>query len=114
MVVRDLWGGADVRWIGPETVRKGVRLRPGDRAVVVDAGRYQMTSFGSLYASTGKRPPRPGRGVSIRLIDGAEAAVPRRTSSCFRRIIRWPPSPTARMQHGGSSNWTGRGGKASR
>lgn len=77
MVVRDLWGGADVRWRGPETVRKGVRLRPGDRAVVVDAGRHHMTSFGSLYAPKGTRPPRPGRGVTIRLADGAEVAVPR-------------------------------------
>ena len=77
MVVRDLWVGADVRWQGSETVRKGVRLRHGDRAVVVDAGRYHVTSFGSLYHVAGQRPPRPGRGVRIRLAGGDEVTVPR-------------------------------------
>ena len=79
MVVRDLWAGADVRWSGPETVRKGVRLRPGDRAVVVDAGRHHVTSFSSLYHVAGQRPPRPGRGVKIRLAEGGgEVTVPRK------------------------------------
>lgn len=78
MVVRDLWGGADVRWVGPETVIRGVRLRPGDRAVVLDGGRHQMRSFGSMYSPAGTRSPRPGRGVSIRLSDGTEVSVPRK------------------------------------
>lgn len=78
MVVRDLWLGADVRWSGPETVRGGVRLRPGDRAVVVDAGRHHVTSFSSLYVPVGTRPPRPGRGVTIRLAGGDETTVPRK------------------------------------
>lgn len=100
MVVQGLWRGADVRWIGPETVRKGVRLRSGDRAVVVDAGRYQMTSFGSLYASTGTRPPRPGRRVSIRLVDGAEVAVPR------QQLELLPPDhPLAPEPDGTHASW---------
>lgn len=100
MVVRDLWRGADVRWIGPETVRKGVRLRPGDRAVVVDAGRYQLTSFGGLYAATGTRPPRPGRGVAIRLVDGAEVAVPRQHLE-----LRPPDHPLAPEPDGTQASW---------
>lgn len=75
---RDLWNGADVRWVGPESTRAGVSLQPGDRAVVVDAGRHHVTSFGSLSAPFGTRPPRPGRGVTIRLDGGSEVAVPRR------------------------------------
>jgi hypothetical protein len=78
LVVRDLWAGADVRWAGPETTRKGVRLRPGERAVVTDAGRHHVTSFGSLYSPAGTRPPRPGRGVRIRLASGDEVTVPRK------------------------------------
>ena len=75
-MVGDLWAGADVRWKGPETVRRGVRLHPGDRAVVTDAGRHHVPSF-QVYATGGTRPPRPGRGVTIRLAGGAEVAVPR-------------------------------------
>jgi hypothetical protein len=78
MVVQDLWAGADVCWQGPETTRKGVRLRPGDRAVVTDAGRHHITSFGSLYYRAGTRPPRPRRGVRIRLASGDEVTVPRK------------------------------------
>ncbi len=100
MVVRDLWHGADVRWIGPETVRKGVRLRPGDRAVVLDAGRYQMSSFSSLSAASGRRPPRPGRGVAIRLVDGAEVAVPR------QHLELLPPEhPLAPEPDGTQASW---------
>lgn len=100
IVVRDLWRGADVSWIGPETVRKGVRLRAGDRAVVIDAGRYQMTSFGGLYAASGARPPRPGRGVAIRLIDGAETAVPR------QHLELLPPDhPLAPEPDGAQATW---------
>lgn len=76
MVVRDLWVGADVRWQGPETVRKGVQLRPGDRAVVVDAGRHHITSFSSLHSPARTRRPRPGRGVTIELVTfTAEALI---------------------------------------
>jgi hypothetical protein len=75
MVVRDLWVGADVRWQGPETQRKGVRIRPGDRAVVVDAGRHHITSFSSLYHPAGTRRPRPGRGVTIELVERDDAVV---------------------------------------
>lgn len=78
MVVRDLWVGADVRWSGPEAVRSGVPLHPGDRAVVVDAGRHHVTWFSSLYVPVGTRPPRPGRGVTIRLAEGDEVTVSRK------------------------------------
>lgn len=78
LVERDLWNGADVRWVGPETWRAGVELRPGDRGVVVDAGRHHVTSFGSLYAVSGARRSRPQRGVTVRLRDGIEVRVPRR------------------------------------
>jgi hypothetical protein len=77
LVVRDLWAGADVQWAGPETTRKGVRLRPGERAVVTDAGRHHVTSFGSLYSPAWARPPRLGRVVRIRLASGDEVMVPR-------------------------------------
>lgn len=77
LVERDLWNGADVRWVGPETSLAGVELRPGDRAVVVDAGRQHVTSFSSLTAS-GTRRSRPRRGVTVRLLDGTEVTVPRR------------------------------------
>ena len=30
MISGDLWRGADVRWVGPATVREGVLLEPGD------------------------------------------------------------------------------------
>lgn len=75
---RDLWRGADVRWIGPETERQGVRLRPGDHGVVLDAGRHQVTSFLGLYHREGARLRRPGRGVTVRLAGGVEVSVPRK------------------------------------
>ncbi len=78
MVVRDLWAGADVRWSGPEAVRRGVRLHPDDRAVVVDPGRHRVGSFSSLYHPAGTRPPRPRRGVTIRLAEGGEVTVARK------------------------------------
>lgn len=77
MVVRDLWVGADVRWRGSEIVREGVRLQPGDRAVVLDAGHYQATSIGALSAMITRRPPCPARDVTIRVADGAQLTVPR-------------------------------------
>jgi hypothetical protein len=92
VVVRDLWNGADVRWVGPETVREGVRLRPGDRAVVLEAGRHHLTSVGLFRAPVegGSAPAGPslaghglgGRrrtagGVTIRLEGGAVVPVPR-------------------------------------
>lgn len=67
----ELWNGADVRWTGQPRTRDGVHLQPGDRAVVVDAGRHHIGSFGTL--TWGSR--RPGRGVVIRLADGSEIAV---------------------------------------
>ena len=75
---RDLWNGADVRWAGPEITRAGVSLRPGDRAVVIDAGRHHVTSFSSLYTVAGTARTRPRRGVMLRLPDGSEVTVPRR------------------------------------
>lgn len=78
MVTRDLWRGADVRWIGPEKERQGVRLRPGDHGVVVDAGRHQVTSFCATQYVEGARSPRPGRGVKVRLTGGAEVSVSRK------------------------------------
>ena len=99
VVARDLWVGADVRWNGPETVRRGVRLRPGDRAVVVDAGRHHLTSFGSVYSPPGRRPPRPGRGVTIRL-SGAEVPVPR------QHLELLPPDhPLAPEPDGTQASW---------
>jgi hypothetical protein len=77
-VERDLWNGADVRWAGPEITRAGVSLRPGDRAVVTDAGRHHVTSFSSLYTVAGTARTRPRRGVMLRLPDGSEVTVPRR------------------------------------
>ena len=78
MVTRDLWPGADVRWIGPDTDRHGVQLRPGDLGVVVDAGRHQVTSFSAMYDVEVARRPRPGRGVTVRLAGGATVSVPRK------------------------------------
>ncbi len=100
MVVRDLWAGADVCWTGPETVRKGVRLRPGDRAVVADAGRHHATSFGSLYHVAGTRPPRPGRGVTIRLAHGGDVSVPRK----YLEILP-PDHPLAPEPDGTQAAW---------
>lgn len=95
MVVRDLWVGADVRWSGPETVNRGVPLHPGDRAVVVDAGRHHVTSFSTLYVPVGTRPPRPGRGVTIRLAEGDEVTVPR------KRLELVPPNHPLRPEPDG-------------
>jgi hypothetical protein len=53
-------------------------LRPRERAVVTDAGRRHVTSFGSLYSPAGTRPPRLGLGVRIRLASGDEVMVPRK------------------------------------
>lgn len=100
MVVRDLWAGADVRWAGPETTRKGVRLRPGERAVVTDAGRHHVTSFGSLYSPARTRPLRPGRGVGIRLASGDEVRVPR------KHLELVPPDhPLAPEPDGTQADW---------
>lgn len=78
MVERDLWAGADVRWVGPETVRRGLQLRPGDRAVVIRAERHQVSSFAAVYHPAGNRPSRSSRGVTIRLAEGGEVVVPRK------------------------------------
>jgi hypothetical protein len=74
----DLWDGADVRWSGPETVRGGVHLRPGDRAVVVDARSHRMRSFDVLARPVRVLPPRAGGGVTIRLPAGDVVTVARR------------------------------------
>jgi hypothetical protein len=63
---------------GPRDPARGVLLRPGDRAVVVDAGRHHVTSFSSLYTAPGTTRSRPRRGVTVRLSDGTEVTVPRR------------------------------------
>lgn len=76
-----LWVGADVHWVGPSTDRNGVRLEPGDRAVVIDAGRYHIGSFTTLFESRTTRLSRrlgSRRGVVIRLPDGHEVRVPTR------------------------------------
>jgi hypothetical protein len=92
VAVQDLWNGADVRWVGPETMRGGVRLRPSVRAVVLEAGRHHLTSVGLLRAPVEGGPARagpwlagrglggwghPAGGVMIRLQDGAVVSVPR-------------------------------------
>lgn len=100
MVERDLWAGADVRWAGPETTRKGVGLCPGERAVVTDAGRHHVTSFHSMYHPAGTRPPRPGRGVEIRLASGDEVRVPR------KHLELVPPDhPLAPEPDGTQADW---------
>jgi hypothetical protein len=55
---QDLWTGADVVWRGPEFTSGDMRVSPGDRAVVADAGEHHVSSFtalarGRLRASTG-------------------------------------------------------------
>ena len=93
MVARDLWAGADVRWIGPKTVRAGVPIHPGDRAVVIDAGRHRVRSFGSLYRPASTRPTRPTRGVTIRLAADGEVAVPRRHLEVVAPVHPLAPEP---------------------
>lgn len=102
VVERDLWNGADVRWVGPESARAGVPLQPGDRAVVVDAGRHHVTSFGSLNTSSGARSSRPGRGVTVRLVDGSEVVVPHRHLKLLPPDHPLAPSPTVDRRPGGS------------
>ena len=70
------WDGADVRWTGPTRRRGEVQLQAGDRAVVVDAGRHHIGSFGGLWSGPGRtQPARAGRGVVIRVADGSELVV---------------------------------------
>lgn len=73
MTGKRLWNGADVRWVGPERERDGIRR--GDLAVVVDAGRHHVTSFGSLTARSGRHRPL-GRGVIVQLSGGEQIRVP--------------------------------------
>lgn len=68
-----LWSGAVVRWVGPDIERQGVRVREGDRAVVVDTGRHRIGSMG--MASGGLAAPREG--VLIRLETGRRIEVDR-------------------------------------
>lgn len=70
-MAQELWNGADVRWTGRARTRRGVRLQPGDRAVVVDAGRHHVGSF----ASFSRGPSRTSRGVLLRLVDTTEVRV---------------------------------------
>jgi hypothetical protein len=102
MVIQDLWPGADVRWAGPATTRKGVPLlRPGDRAVVVDPGRHHVTSFGTMYFRAEERPPRPRRGVTIRLGDDREVAVPRK----HLEQVPPPDHPLSPERDGSHADW---------
>lgn len=98
MVTADLRPGADVRWIGPDTERHGVRLRPGDRGVVVDAGRHQVTSFSAMHDVA--RPLRPGRGVTVRLAAGTTVSVPRK-----RVELVAPDHPLAPEPDGTLADW---------
>lgn len=70
----ELWDGADVRWAGPPRRHGRVLLEPGDRAVVVEAGRHHIGSFVS-FGSSRVGSSRAGRGVVIRVADGSELAV---------------------------------------
>ncbi|MTV26240.1 hypothetical protein FTX61_12585 [Nitriliruptoraceae bacterium ZYF776] len=70
--VGDLWDGADVRWVPEATTRGGVRLRPGDRAVVVDAGRHHVRSFATPGRGRWRRPR-----LVIELASGAQMRVRR-------------------------------------
>ena len=100
MLTRDLWPGADVRWIGPDTERHGVRLRPGDLGVVVDAGRHQVTSFSAMHDVEGARRPRPGRGVTVRLAGRATVSVPRK----HLKLVA-PDHPLAPEPDGTLADW---------
>ncbi len=93
MVTRDVWPGADVRWTGPETERHGVRLRPGDHGVVVDAGRHQITSFSTLYKPEAAWAPRPGRGVTVRFAGGPQVSVARKHVQLVRPEHPLDPEP---------------------
>jgi hypothetical protein len=99
-VERDLWNGADVRWVGAATELDGVRLRPSDRAVVVHAGRHHVTSFGSLQGSARTPIARRARGVTIRLVGGAKVTVPRRDLA-----IVPPEHPLAPEPDGTHASW---------
>lgn len=90
-----LWSGADVRWVGPERDRDGVCVERGDRAVVVDAGRHHVSSFGPLTARSGKHL-RSGRGVVIRLPDGEELRVPAKYLELVPREHPLRPEPDGR------------------
>jgi hypothetical protein len=76
-VERDLWDGAKVRWVGAAAEVDGVRLEPGDRAVVVDAGRHHVTSLRLLTRSARPAATREAHGVMIWLVGGAEVTVAR-------------------------------------
>lgn len=99
MVVRDLWPGAEVRLVSSPRGR-GRRLTPGTRAVVVDPGRHHVTSFATLYSPADQRPPRPRRGVAIRLEDGSEATVPRRALE-----LTAPDHPLVPEPDGALADW---------
>lgn len=99
-MARDLWDGADVQWIGHESTFRGVRLRPGDKAVVTDAGRNHVASFSSLHSAARPRQPRPGRGVTIRLAGGDVVAVPRR-----HLLLVAPDHPLAPEPDGTQGAW---------
>lgn len=65
------WTGADVVWSGPAFTEGEHRVARGDRAVVVDAGRHHVSSFGML--ARGRRRAR--RGVVIRVGDEVDVEV---------------------------------------
>lgn len=67
-----LWTGADVVWTGPESTDGEHCLSRGDRAVVVDAGRHHVSSFGTL--GDGRRP-LPRNNVVIRVGGVADVEV---------------------------------------
>lgn len=99
MVTRDLWAGADVRWVGPGRKRRGVELRPGDRGVVVDAGRHHVTSFRYLLRADGPTA-RLSRGVQIRLGDGTVVRVARKHLELLA-----PGHPLAPEPDGAFADW---------
>lgn len=95
----ELWSGADVVWAGPADDALGVR--PGDRAVVVDAGRYQLRAFSSFSVLWfGNEPPRPPRGVLIEFGDGRRIDVAREQLEFVA-----PEHPLAPEPHATWADW---------
>jgi hypothetical protein len=92
----ELWTGADVVWTGPDVIKGASRVSPGDRAVVVDAGRHHVTSFSGL----GRAGRRARKGVVIRVGDDAEIEVDPR----HLEVVA-PEHPLRPERGGGAAAW---------
>lgn len=92
----ELWTGADVVWTGPDITEGSHRLSPGDRAVVVDAGRRHVSSFSAL----GRGGRRARTGVVIRVGDEVDIEVDPR----HLKIVA-PDHPLRPESDGGAAAW---------